>query len=153
MDLSLFQNSPQLSLVMLDCLCFYIAFQSLEPSQQNIFFMGLGSQPHAQPLNLENQCVLYCLVHHLRPFWRGRPCQKLCYHQHSSEVHLTTQAPPLRQSRNTFGGITLTLLFRISGKQCVRLFRENWHPMDTPADGSLPQRIPWATAGSTSPQP
>jgi hypothetical protein len=48
---------------------------------------------------------------------------------------LTTQVPPLRQIRNTFGAITVTLLFLISGMQNVRLFRETWHPMNTQADG------------------
>jgi hypothetical protein len=27
----------------------------------------------------------------------------ICYHRHSSQGHVTTQAPPLRQSRGTFG--------------------------------------------------
>jgi len=123
MDFSLFQNCPSLSLVMLDCLCCFHLVSD---------FRSVSTE-------------------HI--FWHGRPCQKLCYHQHSCQFYLTTQVPPLRQSRNTFRVITVTLLFLISGKQNVRLFRETWHPMDTPADGSLPQRIPWATAASTSLQP
>jgi hypothetical protein len=29
----------------------------------------------------------------------------ICYRQHGSQDYVTTQAPPLRQSRNTFDGI------------------------------------------------
>ena len=136
MDLSLFQNCPPLSSVMLDCLCcFHLISNFRSFSKEHIFYEVGLSAPCPTP-NLENQGIPYCLVHHLWPFWHGRPCQKLCYHQHSSQIHLTTQDPPLRKSRNTFGGISVTLLFHISGKQNVRLFRETWHPMDTPADGS-----------------
>jgi hypothetical protein len=34
----------------------------------------------------------------------GGPTSSICYRQHSSWDHVTTQAPPLRQSRDTFGG-------------------------------------------------
>jgi hypothetical protein len=34
----------------------------------------------------------------------GGPTSSKCYRQHSSQDHLTTQAPPPRQSRGTFGG-------------------------------------------------
>jgi hypothetical protein len=34
----------------------------------------------------------------------GGPTSSIRYCQHSSRDHLTTQAPPLRQSRDTFGG-------------------------------------------------
>jgi hypothetical protein len=35
----------------------------------------------------------------------GRPTSSICYCQHSSRDHLNTQAPPLRQSRDTFGAV------------------------------------------------
>jgi len=35
----------------------------------------------------------------------GDPTSSLRYHQHSSQDHVTTQAPPLLQSRDTFGGV------------------------------------------------
>jgi hypothetical protein len=35
----------------------------------------------------------------------GGPTSSICYRQHSSLDHVTTQAPPLRQSRDTFRGI------------------------------------------------
>jgi hypothetical protein len=34
----------------------------------------------------------------------GGPTSSIHYRQHSSWDHVTTQAPPLRQSRGTFGG-------------------------------------------------
>jgi hypothetical protein len=34
----------------------------------------------------------------------GGPTSSIGYRQHSSWDHVTTQAPPLRQSRDTFGG-------------------------------------------------
>jgi hypothetical protein len=39
----------------------------------------------------------------------GGPTSSLCYRQHSSRDHVTTQAPPLRQSSDTFGGIRKVL--------------------------------------------
>jgi hypothetical protein len=33
------------------------------------------------------------------------PTSSILYRQHSSRDHVTTQAPPLRQIRDTFGGI------------------------------------------------
>jgi hypothetical protein len=37
------------------------------------------------------------------------PTSSTCYRQHSSWDHVTTQAPPLRQSRGTFGGVYTTI--------------------------------------------
>jgi hypothetical protein len=34
----------------------------------------------------------------------GGPTSSILYRQHSSWDHVTIQAPPLRQSRDTFGG-------------------------------------------------
>jgi hypothetical protein len=43
---------------------------------------------------------------YLRPIWHVTPYQQRHYcRQHSSQDHTTTQAPPLRQSRDTFGGV------------------------------------------------
>jgi len=38
----------------------------------------------------------------------GGPTSRISYRQHSSRDHMTTQAPPLRQSRDTFVGICPT---------------------------------------------
>jgi len=35
----------------------------------------------------------------------GGPTSSIRYYQHSSRDHMTTQAPPLRQSMDTFGGL------------------------------------------------
>jgi hypothetical protein len=37
----------------------------------------------------------------------GGPTSSIRYRQHSSLDHVTTQAPPLHQSRDTFGGILI----------------------------------------------
>jgi hypothetical protein len=63
-------------------------------------------QPLSPTPNLEDQGIPFCLGHHLRRVWHGRPYQKLSYRQHTSLDHLTTQAPPLRQSRDTFSEVT-----------------------------------------------
>jgi hypothetical protein len=52
---------------------------------------------------MENQDIP-CLDHHLWPVRHGRFYQQLRYRRHSSRDHMTTQAPPLRQSRDTYGG-------------------------------------------------
>jgi hypothetical protein len=38
----------------------------------------------------------------------GGPTSSIRYYQHSSRDRMTTQAPPLHQIRDTFGGIFLT---------------------------------------------
>jgi hypothetical protein len=38
----------------------------------------------------------------------GGPTSSIRYRQHSCWDHVTTQAPPLRQSRDTFGGLFIT---------------------------------------------
>ena len=69
---------------------------------QHQLFMGC-SQPHVQPPNLEDQGIPFHLGHHLSLVWHGWPYQ-LCYCQHSSQDPLTTQAPPLCQSKDTIEG-------------------------------------------------
>jgi hypothetical protein len=39
----------------------------------------------------------------------GGPTSSICDRQPSSWDHVTTQAPPLRQSRDTFGGCRMIL--------------------------------------------
>jgi hypothetical protein len=48
----------------------------------------------------------------------GGPTSSIRYRQHSSWDHVTTQAPPLRQSRDTFGGFT-----KISRWIILRMFQ------------------------------
>jgi len=44
----------------------------------------------------------------------GGPTSSLNYCQHSSRDHVTTQAPPLHQSRDTFGGIYYLLIYLLT---------------------------------------
>ena len=70
------------------------------------FFYGVGlltSRPTPQPggpayLFLSGSSPLTCLA------WEALPVA-LRYRQQSSRDYMTTKAPPLRQSRDTFGGI------------------------------------------------
>ena len=53
----------------------------------------------------------------------GSPTSSICYRQHSSQDHVTTQAPPLRQSRDTFRGlcknlVCKNLVFHFTTDQC-----------------------------------
>jgi hypothetical protein len=57
-----------------------------------------------QTPNLEDQDIPFCLGHTLDLSGMGGPTSSISYRQHSSWDRVTTQAPPLRQSRDTFGG-------------------------------------------------
>jgi hypothetical protein len=67
------------------------------------FFMGLVAASRPTP-NLEDHGIRLCPGHYLWPAWKGRPYQQLSYRQHSSQEHLTVQAPQLCQSIDTFPG-------------------------------------------------
>jgi hypothetical protein len=54
----------------------------------------------------------------------GGPTSSIRYRQHSSLDHVTTQAPPLRQSRDTFGGTLQAYSMKITGKRTKIDFRE-----------------------------
>ena len=41
------------------------------------------------------------------------PTSSICYYQHNSRDHMTTQAPPQRQSRDSFGGIYIYIYIYI----------------------------------------
>jgi hypothetical protein len=57
-----------------------------------------------QTPNLEGQGIPFVWVITLYLSDMGGPTSSIRYRQHSSWDHVTTQAPPLRQSRDTFGG-------------------------------------------------
>jgi hypothetical protein len=68
-------------------------------------FYGVGpSTPRPTP-NLKGQGIPFCLDHHFWSVQHGRPYQQLDYRQHSSQDHMTTQAPPLLQSSDMYGGV------------------------------------------------
>jgi len=52
----------------------------------------------------------------------GGPTSSICYRQHSSQDHVTTQAPPLRQSRDTFGRLRDDYYY-LNNNTC-----SNWRP-------------------------
>jgi hypothetical protein len=70
----------------------------------NYFFTVWGCQPHAKPPTSRTRVSIFVWVIPLDLSGMGGPTSSICYRQHSSRVHVTTQAPPLRQSRDTFGG-------------------------------------------------
>jgi hypothetical protein len=60
----------------------------------------------------------------------GGPTSNIRYRQHSSWDHVTTQAPPLRQSRDTFGGVVTIhatkfniINFRVFSTECIYVIR------------------------------
>jgi len=90
--------------------CSQVVVYLLNPSKASLrfpqrkFFSGVGSLPPRPTPKLGDQGVPLCLGHHLWPVRLVWPCQYLCYHWLSSQDHLTTQASPLHQSWDTFGG-------------------------------------------------
>jgi len=64
----------------------------------------LSCQPHAQPLTWRIRLSLFVWVITVNLSGMGGPTSTIRYRQHSSWVHMTTQAPPVRQSCDTFGG-------------------------------------------------
>jgi hypothetical protein len=64
-------------------------------------FTGSVSRPVPK---LEDEIVPFRLAFHPWPVRRGRLFQSLRYRRHNPQDPLTTQAPPLRQSRSIMGG-------------------------------------------------
>jgi hypothetical protein len=58
-----------------------------------------------QPPNLEDQGIPFCRVITLDLSGMGGPTSSIGYRQHSSWDHVTTQAPPLRQSRDVINDL------------------------------------------------
>ena len=71
---------------------------------EQIIFTAWSCQPHAQPPTWRTRVSLFVWVTTLDLSGMGGPTSSLHYHQHSSRLHVTTRAPPLRQSRDTFRG-------------------------------------------------
>ena len=61
------------------------------------FFTVWGCQPHAKPPTWRTKVSLFVLVITLDLSGMGGPTSSICYCQHSSQDHVTTQAPPLHQ--------------------------------------------------------
>ena len=73
-----------------------------------LYLYCVGLLAPCQTPNLEDQGISFCLGH-LDLSGMGGPTSSVRYRQHSSQDHVTTQAPPLRQSRDTFGGLDMEL--------------------------------------------
>jgi hypothetical protein len=101
---------------------FYDWLQSLKVSQQLKLFTGRGRNRTPR----EGQGIIpFCLGHHFWPVRHGRLYQQLRYRRHSSQDHMTTQAPPLRQSRNTYGGLSYILRWQSKNVTKCWLFDED----------------------------
>ena len=77
-----------------------------------IFIMGWWCQPHAQSPSLRTRVSNFVWVITLDLSGLGGPTSSIRYRQHSSRDHVTTLAPPLRQSWDTLGG--QTSLFKLN---------------------------------------
>jgi hypothetical protein len=93
---------------------------------------GVGPSTPRPTTNLEGLGIPFCLDHHLWPVRHGRLYQQLRYRRHSSQDHTTTQAPQLRQSRDTYGRRIYTpiwiLKFNVCNLHCYRfLLPENFY--------------------------
>jgi len=71
---------------------------------EQIIFTVWSYQPHAQPPTWSSRVSHFVWVITLDLSIMGGPTSSIRYRQHSPRAHMTTQAPPLRQSRDTFGG-------------------------------------------------
>jgi hypothetical protein len=87
----------------------------------------------------------------------GGPTGSIRYHQHSSQDHVTIQAPPLRQSRDTYGGMhnlyTLkTLKSHIKTLNiCPYMFRSLMKP-HLQRKSTDPSLVTWRSAVYESPE-
>ena len=71
---------------------------------EQIIFTVWGCQPHAHPLTWRTRLFLFVWVITLELSGMGGPTSSIRYRQHSSRVHMTTQAPPQRRSSDAYGG-------------------------------------------------
>jgi len=90
---------------MLCHLCLFCLVSNFRYFSTNISFYGVRLSASRPTPNLEDQSIPFCLGHHLWPVWHVTPYEQCHFRQDGSQDHLTTQAPPLRQSRDTFGGV------------------------------------------------
>ena len=71
------------------------------------FFCGVRLLASRPTPNLEGQGIPCCLGHDLSGM--GGPTSSIRYYQHSSWDHMTTQAPPLSQSKGYLWGVIVSL--------------------------------------------
>jgi hypothetical protein len=82
---------------------FYDCQQTLKSFSTVKAFYGEGPSTPLLTPNLKGQGIPFCLDNHLWPVRHERLYQQLLYRRHSSQDHMTTQAPPpLHESRDTY---------------------------------------------------
>jgi hypothetical protein len=91
------------------------------------FFPGQGCRPCAQPPTWRTRVSLFVWVIILDLSGMGGPTSSVSYRQHSSRVHVTTQAPPLRQSTDTIGGQQwISLLWKKSKVNVLKMTKQKY---------------------------
>ena len=86
---------------------------------EQIIFAVWCYQPHAQPPTWRTSVSHIVWVITLDLSGMGGSTNSIRFRQHSSRVYMTTQAPPLCQSSDTFGGGIY--IYRVSQEECARL--------------------------------
>ena len=95
------------------------------------FFTGWGCYPHAQPPTWRARVSLFVWVITLDLSGMGGPTSSIRYYQHSSRDHMTTQAPPLCQSRDIFGGPNQELeMFILNLRLKITLFAYSFYTLE-----------------------
>ena len=76
------------------------------------YFPVWGCQPHTQPPTWRTRVSLFVWVIALDLSGMGGPTSSIRYRQHSCQVRMTMQPPPLHQSRDTFGGNKYVIFYQ-----------------------------------------
>jgi hypothetical protein len=94
-------------------------------------FYGVGPSTPRLSSNMDGQGISFCLDRHLWPVRHGRLYQQLRYRRHSSQDHMTMQAPPICESNDNRGGnlktITVYLLRPCSLVEVYGCFRWTYY--------------------------
>jgi hypothetical protein len=104
---STFQVPTRKSLILLVRFGCFLPAVIVESFSTIKVFYGVGLSTQRSTPNLEDQGIPFCLDLHLWPVRHLRLYQQLRYLRHSSQDHVTTQAPALPQSKHTCYNIIL----------------------------------------------
>ena len=136
--ISLFHNCPLLfsvlrltstipytckSLIMLGCLRYFHPVSSYRRFSRHIFFTGWGCQPHGQPPNWRTRVSHLDWGHHLDLSDMGGPTSSHTTASIALQNHSTMQAPPLRQSTDTFRGRQRGVIKAQNSRMCYDVRR------------------------------
>ena len=89
-----------------------------------VFFYGVGLA--SQPPTQRTRVSLFVWVITLDLSGMEGPTSSICYSQHSSQDHVTVQVPPLRQSRDTFGGNYHSTPRNIPEERRFQIYEMDW---------------------------